>query len=166
MTLELRAIVERDWQLTRALRLRALAEDPDAFAATLADEEAFDDALWIARAKSNAEGVATSGVLAIVDGTPAGVAVGVRKGDLVELNALWVAPEARGRRVGEALVEAVCAWARARGVGCVELEVALTSHAARTLYRKLGFDPTARPETTCGTRRAPALRMRRVLSSS
>jgi ribosomal protein S18 acetylase RimI-like enzyme len=161
MTIELRAIEERDWRLTRALRLRALAEDPDAFASTLGEEAAFDEAIWIARAKSNGEGVATSGVLAMCDGVPVGVAVGVRKGDLVELNALWVAPEARGQRAGQALVEAVCAWARAQGVECVELEVALTSHAAQSLYRKLGFEPTPCPETTCGARRTPALRMRR-----
>lgn len=165
MTLELRTIVERDWQMARVLRLRSLSEDPDAFAATFAVENAFDDASWIARAKWNAEGVATTGVLAFIDGAAVGIAVGVRKADVVELNALWVAPEARGKHVGEALVEAVCAWARARGVGCVELEVALTSHAAQALYRKLGFEPTANPETACGERRAPALRMRRMLSS-
>ena len=161
MTIELRTIEEREWQLTRALRLRSLAEDPEAFGSTLLEEDAFDDAIWIARAKSNAEGVATTGVLAIVDGTPAGIAVGVHKADAVELNALWVAPEARRRNAGRALVEAVCTWARERGAPWIELEVALTSHAAQRLYRELGFEPTAKPEATCGTRRAPALRMRR-----
>ena len=161
MTIELRTIEERDWELVRALRLRSLAEDPEAFASTLAEEAAFDDAIWIARAKGNAEGVATTGVLAIVDGVAAGLAVGVRKPDAVELNALWVAREARGQHAGRALVEAVCAWARACRVPWLELEVALTSHAAQALYRKLGFELTATPETTCGTRRAPALRMRR-----
>lgn len=162
MTIEIRSIEERDWQLARALRLRSLAEDPEAFASTLPEEDAFDDAIWIARAKSNAEGVATTGVFAIVDGVAAGLAIGVRKADLVELNALWVAPEARGQHAGRALVEAVCAWARACGAHSVELEVALTSHPAQALYRQLGFEPTAKPETTCGTRRAPALRMRRT----
>lgn len=161
MTIEIRTIEEREWQLMRALRLRALGEDPEAFASTLPEEDAFDDAIWIARAKSNAEGVATTGVIASVDGVAAGLAVGVRKADAVELNALWVAPEARGRHAGRALVEAVCAWARTLGVQWVELEVALTSHAAQALYRQLGFEPTAKPEATCGTRRAPALRMRR-----
>lgn len=163
MTIEIRTIEERDWRLARALRLRSLAEDPDAFASTLAAEDAFDDAIWITRARSNAEGVATTGVFAVVDGVEAGIAVGVRKADAVELNALWVAPEARGRCAGSALVEAVCTWARTRGVQAVELEVALTSHAAQALYRQLGFAPTANPETTCGTRQAPALRMRREL---
>jgi hypothetical protein len=59
------------------------------------------------------------------------------------------------------LIEAVCAWARTLGVAWMELEVALTSHAAQALYRELGFAPTAKPETTCGARRAPALRLRR-----
>jgi ribosomal protein S18 acetylase RimI-like enzyme len=161
MTVEIRTIEERDWPLSRALRLRALAEDPDAFGSTLREESAFDDAIWITRVKVSAEGVATTAVLAIVDGVALGMAVGVRKPDMVELNALWVAPEARGHGAGRALVEAVCAWARARGVPWVELEVALTSHAAQALYRQLGFEPTAKPEATCGARRAPALRMRR-----
>jgi ribosomal protein S18 acetylase RimI-like enzyme len=163
MAIEIRSIEERDWASARALRLRSLAADPEAFGSTLAEEQAFDDDVWRTRARSNAEGVATKGVFAIIDGAPVGVAVGVRKSDVVELNALWVAPEARGQHAGRALVEAVCAWARERGVAHVELEVALTSHAAQALYRKLGFAATSRPETTCGARRAPALRMRRVL---
>jgi ribosomal protein S18 acetylase RimI-like enzyme len=158
---EIRRIEERDWKLARALRLRALAEDANAFASTLAEEDAFGDAIWIARAKSNAEGVATSGMFAIVDGAAAGMAIGVRKPNAVELNALWVAPEARGQHAGRALIEAVCEWARSLGVPWVELEVALTSHAAQALYRECGFELTARPETMCGARRVPALRMRR-----
>jgi len=107
--------------------------------------------------------VATTGVFAVEAGVEVGLAVGVRKADAVELNALWVAPEARGHHAGRALVEAVCTWARKCGAARVELEVALTSHAAQALYRELGFELTPQPETTCGVRRAPALRMRRML---
>jgi hypothetical protein len=98
MAIVIRNIEERDWELARALRLRSLAEDPDAFASTLAQEAAFDDAIWIARAKPNAERVATFGVLAVVGGVAAGMAVGVRKPDCVELNALKRAESTRGER--------------------------------------------------------------------
>lgn len=107
----MRRIREEDWALARALRLRALADDPDAFAATLAEERARSDEAWKARARSNAEGDVTAGFFALRDGVEVGMIVGVRTGQEIELNALWVAPEARGAGAGRALVAAVGAWA-------------------------------------------------------
>jgi ribosomal protein S18 acetylase RimI-like enzyme len=162
MTVAIRRIQEHDWALAKALRLRALAEAPDAFAATLADEQAMDDGRWRARAQSNAEGRSTIGYLALCDGIEVGLAVGVRPAsepEIVELNALWVAPEVRARGAGSALVAAVCGWARELGVACVALEVTETSHAAKALYRKLGFEVVGELPAGCGRRRAPALRM-------
>jgi len=41
-----RVLDESEWPLYRDVRLRALAESPDAFTATLADEAARDDQFW------------------------------------------------------------------------------------------------------------------------
>jgi GNAT superfamily N-acetyltransferase len=157
----IRGIAEQDWARARALRLRALADAPAAFAATLEEERAFGDAEWQARARSNAEGKASAGFFAVVDGVEVGLAVGVRQAQSVELNALWIAPEARGRGAAAALVEAVASWAAAKGATRLELEVTESSAGARRLYEKLGF--VALPgERACGSRCAPALRMRRT----
>lgn len=52
---------------------------------------------------------------------------------------MYVAPEARGRGVGRALLRALIAHARSRGVERLTLGVATTNHAARELYRASGF---------------------------
>ena len=54
-----------------------------------------------------------------------------------------VAPEARGRGVGKALMAAGEEWARARGYRMLTLNVFLGNEKARGLYEELGF----RPET-------------------
>jgi GNAT superfamily N-acetyltransferase len=90
------------------------------------------------------------------------MAVGVRQGASVELNALWVAPEARGHGAAAALIEAVEGWATEIGASRLELEVTRSSEAARRLYERLGF-ATVSADRTCGERHAPALRMHRVL---
>jgi GNAT superfamily N-acetyltransferase len=58
------------------------------------------------------------------------------------LTALWVAPAARGRGVGEALVNAVFEWAKAAGCEQVMLWVVEGNSAAESLYRRTGFRRT------------------------
>jgi GNAT superfamily N-acetyltransferase len=57
---------------------------------------------------------------------------------------MFVAPEARRARVGTALVEAVCAWARTRGDRRLRLWVTATNDPAVALYRRCRFRPTGR----------------------
>jgi ribosomal protein S18 acetylase RimI-like enzyme len=57
------------------------------------------------------------------------------------LDGLCVAPEARGRGVGRALIAAICAEAARRGHAEVRLDVVDTNTRARALYERLGFRP-------------------------
>jgi ribosomal protein S18 acetylase RimI-like enzyme len=150
MTAGVRRIAAEDWALARAIRLRALANAPDAFARTFDEELAMPDARWQERALANEEGLSSAGFFALCEDVECGLAVGVWcAGDppIVELNALWVAPEARRSGAGRALIEAVCDWARGRGAARVDLEVTESSLAALALYRAQGFDaiPGLRP---------------------
>ncbi|HKU36780.1 MAG TPA: GNAT family N-acetyltransferase, partial [Polyangiales bacterium] len=95
MTVRIRRIREEDWAIARALRLRSLLDDPDAFASTWGQENALTEADWRARARSNAEGRTTVGFFALSADREVGAAVGRRRDAVVELNAMWVAPEAR-----------------------------------------------------------------------
>jgi GNAT superfamily N-acetyltransferase len=50
-----------------------------------------------------------------------------------------VAPEARGRGIGEALMAEGEQWARARGHSVLTLNVFIENSYARTLYERTGF---------------------------
>lgn len=159
-----RRIRPEDWALVRELRLAALADAPDAFAATHAEESALGEVDWRERAQLSAEGRAAVCFLALHDGVESGLAMGIPlpgEPAAVELNSVWVAPSARGHGAARALVGAVCDWARERRAERVVLEVTETSTAALSLYRALGFAEVC--EAKCGERRATARRMQKAI---
>jgi GNAT superfamily N-acetyltransferase len=60
--------------------------------------------------------------------------------ETVLMNDLFVAPEARGRGVGRALIEATAGVARGRGAAWVEWSTAPDNHTAQRLYDSLTDD--------------------------
>ncbi|GAA4537172.1 GNAT family N-acetyltransferase [Amycolatopsis samaneae] len=133
--LSLRVLTVEDWQAWREMRLAALRDAPEAFGAALADWTGPGDTelRWRRRLSGSFN------VLASLDGEPAGMASGMPKDDVVELISMWVAPFARGRGVGDALVVAVVEWAREHGAERVTLRVAPANRYAAALYRRHGF---------------------------
>jgi GNAT superfamily N-acetyltransferase len=132
-----------EWQRARAFRLRALSETPDAFSSTLDHELSMPDERWRDRlaASDSATFMAASGGLDI------GIAVGAPYDDAAGLYAMWVAPEARGKGVGDALVSAVIRWAKEEGFERVLLDVGDLNEHAINLYKRNGFEPTGRTGT-------------------
>ncbi|MGI8308688.1 GNAT family N-acetyltransferase [Saccharopolyspora hattusasensis] len=68
------------------------------------------------------------------------------------LEAMWVAPEWRGKGVAEALVDAVLSWSRADGATSVTLRVFDANLAARRFYERVGFRRTGQRESHPGKR--------------
>ncbi|MEE8167030.1 MAG: GNAT family N-acetyltransferase, partial [Myxococcota bacterium] len=62
-----------------------------------------------------------------------------RSRDTAWLISMWVAPEARGAGVGEALIDAVVDWARSTGTARLLLDVGDDNGPARALYTRKGF---------------------------
>jgi ribosomal protein S18 acetylase RimI-like enzyme len=116
-----------EWRAFRALRLRALANAPDAFGATLADAEAEPDDAWRARIERERSILVAGGGDAPTPEPIAG------------LYGMWVDPALRGTGVADALVEAVVEWARAAGYPQIGLGVMTTNGRAIAFYRRLGF---------------------------
>jgi len=125
------------WADLRGLRLAALADAPEAFWATLADEAGYHESRW----RTFVTGVAWFVVRR--DAEIVGAAGGVRgEGAEPELIGMWVAPGVRGRGYGAALVDAVCDWARGNGATSIGLWIVQGNGPARTLYQRCGFQPT------------------------
>ena len=83
-------------------------------------------------------------LVAEVEGEVVGI-VGAGAGEssgTAALTSLWVDPRARGKGVGDGLVEAVLDWARTEGLGQVLLWVAEGNFNAERLYERHGFTRT------------------------
>jgi dihydropteroate synthase len=146
----IRQLRPEDWRLWRELRLRALADSPDAFAETLAEARARDDADWQAGAVPRPH---VAQLVAERGGAPAGMAVAVIDLDdpaRANLYAMWVAPEARGAGIGRALVDAALRWTRGRAALELSLQVTEGNEPARALYEGCGFRDTGRREALRG----------------
>jgi ribosomal protein S18 acetylase RimI-like enzyme len=134
-----REITADDWQLMRDVRLAALAEAPHAFASTYAREVAFGEPQWRGRINDRSVNYYAQ---AAPDQEPAGLA-GVFVADgAADLVSMWVRPGCRGQGIGEALVAAAAAWARARGFATLFLWVTESNTAAMRLYERCGFAVT------------------------
>jgi GNAT superfamily N-acetyltransferase len=121
----------------RAIRLRALADTPDAFGATSDQEAALRFQDWQHRLERYAIFVA-----AAADGSDIGIALGVRHktlGDTALLRSMWVAPQMRRQGVAAALVDCVIEWARSEGFCRLILDVVESNATAIGLYVKKGF---------------------------
>ena len=135
--IELQVLTPDDWPVWRELRLRALAEAPYAFSSKLADWQGEGDheERWRDRLTWGGHNV-----IACLDGLPAGMASGITAEDgCVELISMWVAPEARGRGLGDALVAEVERWARSVDAEQFVLAVVEDNARARSFYRRLGY---------------------------
>ena len=134
-----RATTMNDWQALREIRLQALQDAPYAFASTYAGEVAFAEDEWHRRATRDGSFIAF-----LPEVSPAGLGGGyLASPEVVELIAMFVRPQARGRGVGEAVIEAVVGWAIQKDAIAVHLWVTETNKYARRLYERCGFTVTA-----------------------
>jgi GNAT superfamily N-acetyltransferase len=125
----------------REVRLRALAQAPEAFAMDVAHESRHEPAHWEALAADDAEHVVL--VAEDDDGHLAGMAGGHwrdRERGVAQLWGLWVDPALRGSGAGAALVRGILAWATGAGARFVRLGVIDPGGEAVTVfYERLGF---------------------------
>jgi ribosomal protein S18 acetylase RimI-like enzyme len=141
--IEVRTARPDEWRRVRDLRLRALADSPDAFGSTFERERAHAKREWL-HWISGWERAVNRLVVAVDGDEWIGIAVGSHTGDdeRAHLYAMWVDPRARRTGVGRRLVDAVLAWAGAEGATEIELGATATNRAAVEFYEGLGFADT------------------------
>jgi GNAT superfamily N-acetyltransferase len=134
MRCETRVLVPDEWQVWRDIRLRSLADAPDAFGSTLEFEQTFGEDDWRGRLDSLA-------VVVEVDGAP--VACGaafVEEPGEARIVAMWVDPAHRGHGHSRRVLDVLVGWARDHGLS-VEIGVNRANDVARAAYRSYGFVP-------------------------
>jgi ribosomal protein S18 acetylase RimI-like enzyme len=125
----------------RELRLASLRADPGAFGATYESDAARAPEWWERGARLSAEGVEQR-TFVVVDGEDRWLGMALARAESVDsavLNAMWVAPEARGQGHARALCDACATWAAERGFAALDTAVVAGNAAARRTYESAGF---------------------------
>ena len=140
MTFTIRRVEPCDWEACRAIRLRSLLEEPQAYASQYETEARFEPDQWRQRLAS-----AASYLVFDDDHVLVGIATGlwIADRDMLVVG-MYVAPEARGHNCAHQLLDAIAELAvRSQGRRLV-LEVAEFNTRAARSYRSYGFVETGR----------------------
>ena len=143
--IELRAVTPDEWRIWQICRLRALTENPAAFGSRIVDWIDAPEARW--RERLGLPG--SVNIVAFVDGQAAGMVSGIPSDDefVAEIISMWVAPEARGKDVGNAMIAEIQEWAEGLQVQTLRLDVFQDNARAIALYVRNGFvDAGGSPE--------------------
>lgn len=134
----IRALRGDDWQSYQQIRLAALRDAPDAFAASYDAELDYDEDFWRLRVERSVR------LLACKDDESVGtVSVGqASEPDVAELFGMWVAPEQRGAGIAWQLTHAAAVHVRRAGQRALKLWVSTDNGRAVAFFSSYGFRPT------------------------
>jgi ribosomal protein S18 acetylase RimI-like enzyme len=161
MSIQLRVSTDEDWAVFRSLRLRALADSPDAFAVTWAEADQEPEAFWRERASG------PQPVVLAFDGDQAIAMGGVHAPEDTAdafIWDIWVEPESRGKGLGTRIVRELVAYADELRRDAV-LHVS-EHNDARGLYEASGFTSTGEWEPLRPVSDVRMELMRRVRASA
>lgn len=129
----LRRLGPDDWASFRDIRLRSLADSPDAFASMLEREQGFTEADWRRR---------LTGPVYVVD-DPRPVAIGgiFDNAGTPHVWGMWTDPAHRGRGHARAILDALIPPGT-----IAQLDVNITNDGARAAYERYGFVGTGELE--------------------
>jgi RimJ/RimL family protein N-acetyltransferase len=165
--LTVRHVITADYPELRTIRLASLVADPQAFGSTYAREIARDEEWWEGWAARSEEG-ARERTFALVDEDDAWLGLALvrlddEKPGVAAINAMWVSPQARGRRGASALCDMCATWAGQHGAEELILGLFVDNRAAQRAYETAGFSITHRATWSRDGETFDVLRMSRVL---
>ena len=139
--IEIQQLKPDESERLRTIRLAALQDAPQAFDSTFQQMVTLSPEGWLRQLQT------LPTFVGVVAGADSGMARGApysNDDSSASLISLWVAPKARGLGVGEALINAVAAWARSEGYVQLFLDVGIENASAVALYTRKGFKPTGK----------------------
>jgi GNAT superfamily N-acetyltransferase len=163
----IRHVEAHEAERLRDLRLASLRADPGAFGATYEADAARPPGWWERGARLSGAGTEQR-TFVVVDDEDRWLGMALVRpddespGDAV-LNAMWVAPEARGQGHARALCDACARWAAERGFVALNTAVVTGNAAARRAYESAGFAFAGAGRWSGHGRTLPEERLRRPL---
>jgi ribosomal protein S18 acetylase RimI-like enzyme len=128
-----------DWHALQAARLAALRDSPDAFVATLGDEEARSPEDWKLSIKRSVwAGAWDNGQIVGIACLAAAESTATKR---PFIESVWLMPDYRGHDLVRGMLEALEESARADGATHLQLWVLENNGAAVRAYDKLDFRP-------------------------
>lgn len=159
-----RRITPDDGLTLRDLRLRSIADAPNAFGQPLEEARGRPEKEWHRSARQSSRGDSRTWLVAEHDGRAVGLVQGrKRRPSTLLLFSMWVDPSVRRLGVGRTLIESLEAWGR--GWDAVEtiLWVYGANGDAIRFYRDLGFEIIRSGQDAEAGARFGALAMRRAI---
>jgi ribosomal protein S18 acetylase RimI-like enzyme len=133
-----RRVRKEEWEVYRTLRLNALRLAPDAFGSRYEDAKLLPDEEWQKRVNRFATDSVAVNFIAFQNEQAVGM-VSCFITDKAEMVQMWVEPNGRRSRVGEALVNALFDWLKSASVPKVFADAFESNASALKLYLKMGF---------------------------
>ncbi len=165
-SVRIRRIRPEDALLLRDLRLRSIADAPDAFGQPLAEARARPEQEWQRSARQSSHGDNRTWLIAETDRGTVGLVQGrKRRPRTLLLFSMWVDPKARRLGVGQLLIEELERWAQGWDASETILWVFGANTSAIEFYRDLGFDPVRGGQDAESGARFGAIAMRRPIHS-
>lgn len=127
-----------------ALSIRIERADQPEIAGMMAASDAYYATLYPSESNhlvdaSTLDNGDTTFFVARIDGALGGFGALLRQNGYGEIKRMFVAPEARGRRLGKTLLDTLEAHARSLALPCLRLETGVKQPEAINLYRTAGF---------------------------
>lgn len=164
--ISIRRISPEDAAILRELRLRSIADAPDAFGQPITEARARPDSEWQRSARQSSHGNSRTWLIAEVGGQPVGLVQGRRRRPkTLMLFSMWVDPVARRAGIGRQLIEELEDWGLGWDADETILWVFAGNASAIGFYRDLGFEIVRAGQDAESGARFAALAMRRSIRS-
>ena len=164
--IRIRRISPTDGLILRDLRLRSIADAPDAFGQPLEEARARPESEWHRNARRSSHGQNRTWLIAETSVGPVGLVQGrQRRPSTLLLFSMWVDPSVRRLGIGRMLIVSLEAWAQSWDGTETILWVLGGNASALKFYRDLGFEPAHGGQDAESGARLGAVAMQRNIHS-